>query len=155
MALTHRAPSRQAYIDKLAAVSLLRGLSRKELEQVGRQVDDVIVDAGRVLVEAGRAGREFFVVLDGLAAVSRESTDLGVLVAGDCFGELALLDRGLSCRPASTGGPCSATVTAVTPLEVLVFEQRAFRGLLSSIPRLAMNLLAVLAHQLRDARAAA
>ena len=145
MALTHRAPSPQRYMDKLAAVPLFRGLSRKELELVGRRVDQVTVDAGRVLVEDGRGGREFFVVLDGLAAVSRNGADLGVLVPGDCFGELALLDR----------GPRAATVTAMTSMEVLVFEQRAFKGLLSSVPQLAMNLLALLAHQLREARTAA
>ena len=142
-------------MDKLAAVPLFRGLSRKELELVGRRVDQVSVDAGRVLVEEGRGGREFFVVLDGLAAVSRDKAELGVLVPGDCFGELALLDRALCPRPTYTGGPCAATVTAMTSMEVLVFEQRAFKGLLSSVPQLAMNLLAVLAHQLREARTAA
>ena len=106
-----------------------------------------LVDSERIITRLRAEGYEL--------CKSHEGADLGLFAPGDCFGELALLDRGLSCRPASTGGPCSATVTAVTPLEVLVFEQRAFRGLLSSIPRLAMNLLAVLAHQLRDARAAA
>src|SRR5205823_2554405 len=57
MALTRRNPCPQQYIEKLAAVPLLRGLSRKELELVGRQVDEVTVDSGRVLVEDGRPGR--------------------------------------------------------------------------------------------------
>ena len=44
---------------------------------------------------------------------------------GDCVGELALLDH----------GPRTATVTAATPLTVLVLGPREFSGLLDEVPR--------------------
>lgn len=58
---------------------------------------------------------------------------------GDFFGELALLDRGLR----------DATVTALTPMEIMVLPQWDFEAGLDEAPRMTRKLLAGMAQRLR------
>jgi potassium-dependent mechanosensitive channel len=64
------------------------------------------VPAGTVLCREGEIGREFFVIVDGEAAVTRRGRRLVTQRAGDFFGEIALLENVHR----------TATVTARTPL---------------------------------------
>lgn len=144
-ALTFRRTVRDHYLDELREVPLFRACRPRDYELIGRCADHVAVDAGRVLVREDTRGEEFFVILRGHVAVTRAGVPVATLGPGECFGEVALLDR----------APRTATVTALTPLELLVCDRRQFKGLLDSVPALARNLLAVLAHRLRTADFAA
>jgi CRP-like cAMP-binding protein len=88
----------------------------------------------------GRVGYEFYVIIDGKAAVSREGKQINLLGPGDSFGELSLLDR----------APRNATVTAETDIDALVLGQREFSALLDIIPTLAHKLLIGLARRIHD-----
>ncbi len=134
---------RDAFLDHLAEVPLFSALSRKELSLVARRAEDVKVDQGRVLVSEGSTGSEFFVIIDGKASVSKKGRKVATLGPGDAFGELALLDK----------APRNATVTAETPLEVVVLGQREFGGLIDEVPGFARKLLAGMARRLREADA--
>ena len=134
---------RDAFLDHLAQVPLFSALSRKELALVARRAEDVKVDQGRVLVSEGSTGSEFFVIIDGKASVSKKGRKVATLGPGDAFGELALLDK----------APRNATVTAETPLEVVVLGQREFGGLIDEVPGFARKLLAGMARRLREADA--
>jgi len=134
---------RDAFLDHLAEVPLFSALSRKELSLVARRAEDVTVDQGRILVSEGSTGSEFFVIIDGKAAVSKKGRKVATLGPGDAFGELALLDK----------APRNATVTAETPLEVVVLGQREFGGLIDEVPGFARKLLAGMARRLREADA--
>ncbi len=134
---------RDAFLDHLAEVPLFSALSRKELSLVARRAEDVKVDQGRVLVSEGSTGSEFFVIIDGKASVSKKGRKVATLGPGDAFGELALLDK----------APRNATVTAETPLEVVVLGQREFGGLIDEVPGFARKLLAGMARRLRDSDA--
>ena len=96
---------------------------------------------GRILVEEGTIGREFFLIVDGEAAVSRNGRRLATLGPGQYFGELALLDR----------RPRSATVISDTEMLLLVLGQRQFNGVLDAVPALSRKLLAAMATRLREA----
>jgi CRP-like cAMP-binding protein len=128
-----------AFIDALASVPLFSACSKKDLQAVAKRAEDVRVDAGKVVVSEGAAGAEFFVILDGQAAVARHGQQVATLGAGDFFGDLALLDR----------APRNATVTAVTPMELVVLGQREFAALIDEVPGFAHKLLAGLARRLR------
>jgi CRP-like cAMP-binding protein len=132
-----------SHSDKLASVPLFAALSKDELERVDQASDEIDVEAGRELLTEGRVGHEFFLVLDGQAAVMRGTDKIATLSAGDYFGELALLDK----------GPRSATVVAEKDMLVLVIGQREFSGLLETVPGLAAKLLPGLAQRLREADA--
>jgi CRP/FNR family cyclic AMP-dependent transcriptional regulator len=136
-------PRRDAFLDHLAQVPLFSALSRKELALVARRAEDVKVEPGRVLVSEGSTGSEFFVIIDGSADVSRRGRKVATLGPGGAFGELALLDK----------APRNATVTARTPMEVVVLGQREFGGLIDEVPGFARKLLAGMARRLRDSDA--
>ena len=67
----------------------------------------------------------------------RKSRMLG---PGDCFGEMALLNR----------APRSATVTAETDLHLLVLSSREFSALLDDVPAVARKVLTTLADRVRE-----
>jgi CRP-like cAMP-binding protein len=136
-------PRGDAFLDHLRDVSLFSALSRKELSLVARRAEDVKVSAGKVLVNEGAPGSEFFVIVDGNARVTRKGRKVATLGPGAAFGELALLDR----------APRNATVVAETPMELVVLGQREFAGILDEVPGFARKLLAGLAHRLRESDA--
>ena len=129
------------FVDHLQQVSLFSACSRKDLQQVAKRAEDIKVDAGKVLVSEGAAGAEFFVILEGNAKVSRHGQEVATLGPGDFFGDLALLDR----------APRNATITAATPMELVVLGQREFLGVIDEVPAMAHKLLAALAGRLREA----
>ena len=133
--------SKDQRLQRLSEVSLFRALSRKELEAVGRAADAVEVPAGATLVEEGGTGREFFIVLSGEVSVTAGGKEVAVLKEGQWFGELAIID------PA----PRDATVTALSPCELLVIDARRFGPLLEEVPVLARKILVGMARRLREA----
>jgi len=136
---------RSQYLDHLARVPLFSACSKKELQTIARASDDVRVPAGKVLVEEGRPGHEFFLILDGKASVKRGKKKIAALGPGQYFGEMALLDR----------GPRSATVVADTDMDVLVLGQREFAGVIDEVPTMAHKLLTTMAQRLRESDAKA
>jgi CRP/FNR family cyclic AMP-dependent transcriptional regulator len=132
--------NRRDRLDQLAGISLFGSCSQRELAKVARAVDEVGVPAGRVLVEQDAAGHECYIIVGGQARVTRDGNDIATLGPGDTIGELAMLD----------GGPRSATVTAVTDLDLLVIGQREFAALLSEVPTLSHKILVILAHRVRE-----
>src|SRR3954452_199187 len=133
--------AKDTYLDHLAEVPLFAAASRKDLQKVARASDEVEVKEGRVLVDQGRPGHEFFLILEGKADVIRNNRKTAELGAGQYFGELALLDR----------GPRSASVVAKTPMRVLVLGQREFSGVLDDVPGMAHKILGTMAQRLREA----
>jgi CRP/FNR family transcriptional regulator, cyclic AMP receptor protein len=132
--------ARDAFIDHLSEVPLFSACSKKDLQLVAKRAEDVKVEAGKQLVTEGDAGTEFFVIIDGNATVSRHGQKVAGLGPGQFFGDLALLDR----------APRNATITADTPMELVVLGQREFAGLIDDVPEFAHKLLAGLARRLRE-----
>ena len=129
----------------LKSIWLFSGCSGTELRKIRSSLDAVTVPAGKILVDEGRIGQEFFIIVDGRAAVTRNGRRVATLEAGSHFGELALLDR----------RPRSASVVSETDMEMLVMSQRQFNSLLESVPTIARKLLSALATRLREADAKA
>ena len=124
---------------------MFSALSKRDLQLVARRAEDVRVAAGKVLVNEGETGHEFFVILDGTARVTRRGKRVATLGPGSAFGELALLDK----------APRNATVVAETPMELVVLGQREFAGIIDEVPGFARKLLAGMASRLREADAKA
>jgi CRP-like cAMP-binding protein len=136
--------ARSAPLD-LKSIWLFSGCSGSELRKIRSSLDQVSVPAGKVLVEEGRIGMEFFIIVNGTAAVTREGHKVATLGPGGYFGELALLDR----------RPRSASVVSATDMDLLVLSQRQFNGLLESVPSISRKMLAAMANRLREADARA
>jgi len=128
-----------SFVDTLATVPLFSACSKKELAMVAKSAERVSLAPGKVVVNEGAAGTEFFVILDGQARVERHGRQVASLGPGAFFGDLALLDR----------APRNASVIADSELEVAKIGQRAFDALLDH-PGFSKKLLAGLARRLRE-----
>lgn len=128
------------HLDQLAAVSLFAGADRKELAEISKATTELDLEAGAVLTTQGEIGREAFIVVEGEAIVTVDGEEVTRVGPGACVGEMALLDK----------GPRSATVTAATPMKVLVLDPREFKGLLLAIPAIAVKVATALAARVRE-----
>jgi CRP-like cAMP-binding protein len=129
----------------LKTIWLFSSCTASELRKIRSSLDEVEVPAGKVLVEEGRIGMEFFIIVSGVAAVTREGKKVATLGPGGHFGELALLDR----------RPRSASIVSETEMDLLVLSQRQFNSLLTSVPTISRKMLAAMASRLREADALA
>ncbi|HEX6393674.1 MAG TPA: cyclic nucleotide-binding domain-containing protein [Acidimicrobiales bacterium] len=125
--------------------ALFAGCTPRERRSLQRLGTGVRVQAGTTLTPEGHPGKEFFVVEDGNAMCSVRGTERARFQAGDFFGEMALLD----------GGPRTATVTAETSMDLVVYSLVEFREMLDSSACIQRRLLVELARRLRVADAAA
>jgi CRP/FNR family transcriptional regulator, cyclic AMP receptor protein len=105
--------------NRLKSVPFFSGMSKGELAAIAQQTDEVDVPAGRVLAREGDFGSEFFVIDAGTAEVTRGGETIAELGAGDFFGEMALLEKDRR----------TATVTAKTPMSLIVMTRSNFRML--------------------------
>jgi CPA2 family monovalent cation:H+ antiporter-2 len=137
--MSARIPSKQ--IEFLAAVPLFSGCSRHELRAIAQLGTPVDAEEGAYLTEEGKPGREFFLVLGGVASCRVHDKEVKQFEAGGYFGELALLHGGLR----------TADVVAITPMQLLVFDAREFRSMLMTTPNIGVKMLSNLAERLQQA----
>jgi CRP-like cAMP-binding protein len=129
---------RDAKIELLRRVPLFAQCSRKELAQVALVADELDVGAGKVLTREGDPGREFFVLVEGVAEVRRRGRRINTMSAGDFFGEIALVSK----------RPRTATVTTTEPGRLLVVTGRAFGELMRKMPSIQLKVLRTLVDRL-------
>ena len=110
--------------DQLKDVPFFSSLSKRELTEVAQQTDELDVAEGKRLAREGDFGHEFFVIVDGTAEVVRGDNRIAELGPGDFFGEMALVweERRM------------ATVTATSPMRVLVMTRESFRAIDRTMP---------------------
>jgi CRP/FNR family transcriptional regulator, cyclic AMP receptor protein len=125
--------------DPIGHIPLFAHLSDDDRTAIHRLMTEVSVEAGEVLAREGSRGHEFFVILSGSASVDRDGVHMADVGPGDFQGEISLLD----------GGPRTATVTATTPMTLLVATHQEFSSLLDATPVIARRMLPALAHRVR------
>jgi len=118
--------------DLLAAVPLLSGLDRKDLERLSKDFTERTFPAGSVVVREGDThGMGFFVVVEGDGVVTVDGREVDKIGPGSYFGEVALIsDR-----------TRTATVTATTDLKTLVMTYWDFRAFVKGDAEVAWKLL--------------
>jgi CRP-like cAMP-binding protein len=136
--MRNRIPKEQ--IEFLRAVPLFSSCSGSELRSIAQLGTPVGAAEGDYLTRQGEAGREFFLVLDGVASCRVRKKEVRRFREGSYFGELALLH----------GGVRGADVVAISPMEVLVFDAREFRSMLAMTPNISVKMLAYLAGRLAE-----
>jgi CRP/FNR family transcriptional regulator, cyclic AMP receptor protein len=131
---------RDAKIDLLKQVPLFANCSKSELQQIALLADELDLGEGATLIREGERGREFLVVAEGTVSVTRGGKHIRDLGAGDFIGEIALV----------ADVPRTATVTATSPVRLLVVTDRGFRGLLEQMPSIATKVLQSLGERLHS-----
>lgn len=142
--------ARVSTIDELRRVRLFSGLSQRQLRQLAKLVKVREYRPGVTVVEEGTmSGVGFFIVADGMAAVSVDGVEVGRIGPGEHFGELALINEAAR----------TASVTAITRLRCLVIAFWDFRKFARDNPDVTWKLLQhvtalLMAERERSARAA-
>ena len=103
------------------------------------QADELDVNAGTSLTREGEHGREFVVIVDGAADVTKKGRRINRLGPGDFLGEIALI----------SGARRTATVTTAAPSRLLVLTDRAFREITREMPSIQTSLLRALSERLQ------
>jgi CRP-like cAMP-binding protein len=129
---------KNAKIELLRRVPLFAGCSRAELAQIALLSSELTLQAGRKLMKEGEQGKEFIVLVEGRAEVRRKGRRLRELSDGDFLGEISLV----------ADIPRTATVTALTPVTVLLVTARDFRTLLRKVPSLQPKVIYALSMRL-------
>ncbi len=129
---------KNAKVELIKKVPLFSECSRKDLTEIAAIADEIDLREGKELTKEGRAGREFFVLIEGDADVKKGSRRINRLGAGDFFGEIALVTR----------RPRTATVVATSPVRALVITDRSFRTLLERQPEIQGKVMSALAARL-------
>ena len=124
-------------VELLKKVPLFSKLDKKGLQEVAHIADELDLPAGKEMATEGDRGREFFVLLEGEAEVTKQGNRINTMKRGDFFGEIALV----------TKMPRTATVTATTPVDVLVITERDFDALLKKSPEIGRNVAEALAER--------
>jgi CRP-like cAMP-binding protein len=114
---------------RLRDVPFFAGLGKSELEQVGQWTTQLDLPEGKVLGRQGSVAYEFFVIEDGTAVVTIDGERVTELGPGDFFGEIGLLESDRR----------TATVTATTPIRVIVMLGSEFRAMEREMPHVAQR----------------
>jgi len=130
---------KNAKIELIKSVPLFSSCSKKELEAIAAQADELVVPEGKALTKEGARGREFMVIVDGSAEVRKKGRRLNLLGSGDFLGEIALI----------SGGPRTATVTTTSESDLLVLTDRAFRQLTRQMPSIHASVVKALSERLQ------
>ena len=135
-----RGIGRNQKADVLKQASLFSNCNKKQLAQIAAIADEIELPAGKNLIRQGERGREFFVLLEGEVGVFRDGKPIQARGPGDFFGEIALVSN----------VPRTATVTAQTPVRMLVVTDRDFKHLLEQSPDIQLKVLDALATRLAE-----
>jgi CRP-like cAMP-binding protein len=127
-------------IDHLAALPLFAGCSKRELKHLAQSTRHELLEPDQVLCSAGQPSREAYVIVAGRAVVTRNCRKLAELGPGDFVGELGLLLH----------RDHLATVTSITPMELLVLPQQALQIAIDEVPGLGWKLLQTVADRLSE-----
>ncbi|NWX50472.1 KAP0 kinase, partial [Steatornis caripensis] len=117
---------RKMYEEFLSKVSILESLDKWERLTVADALEPVQFEDGQKIVVQGEPGDEFFIILEGTAAVlqrrseNEEFVEVGRLAPSDYFGEIALL----------MNRPRAATVVARGLLKCVKLDRPRFERVL-------------------------
>ncbi len=127
-------------IELLGNIPLFATCTKRQLGQVAALTVPAELKKGTVLTRQGAAGGLAFVIVTGRAEMVRGGKRRVLLGPGDVVGELSLID----------GEPRSATVTAISDLEVLELDRADLLKLMAKAPPVTRKLLESLARRVRD-----
>ena len=131
--------SRSDVAELLISRTALTELNLEAALQIVRLLTPQRIKAGTVLIHEGVTSTGYMalvlqgeaVVENGMSGPLHDSMVLSMLGSGSLFGELGVLD----------GKPRSATVTAITDMDIAVLDRPAMARLIETVPAVACSLM--------------
>ena len=117
---------------------LFSRLKEEDLELVAQRAKFRQFFAGDVIVWQGQPSTSLFIVVNGIVAVKQVTAErerlLAYLMPGHTFGEVGILEN----------APRSATVAALSEVDVVVIQRKDFLEIMNSHPSVAIELARIL-----------
>lgn len=129
----------------LRRVPLFQGMTDTAIDAIADLATESTYPTDADLVREGEPGETFIVIARGSASVHAGGKILRTLATGDFLGEISLLD----------GGPRTATVTALEPVDALVISRDGFDRLMQQNPVIRLDILQALTRRVRERAPAA
>jgi hypothetical protein len=118
------APAPGVEFELLRADRIFAPLPLATVELLARRLTWVEADAGTTIIEQGGVGDSWYLVASGEVEVTEDGTPRRRLVAGDDFGEIALL----------RDVPRTATVRTTAPTRLLALDRASFLSAVTGVP---------------------
>jgi CRP-like cAMP-binding protein len=128
-------------LDILAGLALFADLTRPQLQVVAHTFEEEWFTEGQRILRQGFTGSNFYVILEGEAAVRINGETRATLARGDFFGEVSVL----------LGEPPTADVVALRPLRCIALAGPETEPFLVAYPRVMYRILQAQARRLRNA----
>ena len=137
-------------VEFIGNVALFKHLNEDALKRLASKVRIVRFPEGHAIRDTDRdtgPADGLYIIKSGVAKVSRAANGweaeavLAILVQGNCFGEIGLID----------GLPPSANVTAMEPIECYFLARDDFLSALEKNPEIALGMLPTLGTMVRGA----
>ena len=126
-------------LQRIAHVEVIKNLPDFEQRILAACVKPIQAEPEEIICQEGEMGEHFYLIVRGEAAVLKGDRVVAILRTGETFGEMSLL----------TGEPRSATVVAVSPLELYAIDKQGFESILNRSPHLAKSISQTLVRRLR------
>lgn len=139
-------PRDEQFYSRLNTIGLLRetdffkNIPANYLVAITEYVHEEIAYEGDAIVKEGDPGDSLYIISSGEVSILKSDKEIAKLGAGECIGEMAILDR----------LPRSATAIAKTEVHLLRIDADDFSDLILNFPEIAQNLLIILARRLRN-----
>src|SRR5687768_15572757 len=131
------------YSKALSKVPLFEGLSKRDLKRIADEMREESFPQGKEIVREGQMGGRMYVILSGRCSVNVNGRKRGSLAAGDHFGVISMLDKGLR----------SATVVADGLVDAISLSSWNFLALMEEFPTISRKVMAELARLVRESNA--
>jgi CRP/FNR family transcriptional regulator, cyclic AMP receptor protein len=133
-------------VPNLARVPLFTDLDEESLRELSAVARKRVFRQGEVIFHRDDPGQVLYIVKEGKVKIALTSPDgqevsLTVFGAGECFGELSILD----------GEPRSADAVALERVELYALQRQDFVNVVMSHPKIAIQVMKVISQRLRQA----
>jgi CRP-like cAMP-binding protein len=132
-------------IEFLQKAPLFEGLVHKDLLRIAQKTKIRQFFPEEIIVFQGQPSNSLFIITNGIVAVKNITHEhenvLAYLMPGNTFGEVGILEN----------QPRSATVTALSEVDLIVIQREDFLHILQSHPDVAIQLSRILGRYLIDA----
>ncbi len=133
--------SRNDILDSMANLALFADLSAPQLEAAAHTFEEEWFTVGQRILRQGFSGSNFYVILEGEAAVRIDGETRATLGRGDFFGEVSVL----------LGEAPIADVVALRPMRCIALAGLDLEAFLMMYPRVMFRMLQAVSRRLGGA----
>ncbi|MCD6507010.1 SpoIIE family protein phosphatase [Candidatus Poribacteria bacterium] len=127
-------------ISMLKKAALFHEVPDEVLEHLAFSSQVLEYSPGDVLIEQGDPGDALYLVIEGSVRILRDGVEITQRGAGECIGEMALIDN----------APRSASVVAAEPMRAIRITRDDFWRMIEEYPSVARRLLRLLTSRIRQ-----